>query len=120
MRDDGPGALSRPLLADVTSLRSRAHLPPGNPSCRPPSGSREGGECRGKHRRRHARPRGSRRRTAKESSSRTTDNEQRYGVTRLPTINQLVRKGRQDKATKAKTPALKGSPQRRGVCTRVY
>lgn len=40
--------------------------------------------------------------------------------TRLPTINQLVRKGRQDKATKAKTPALKGSPQRRGVCTRVY
>jgi len=40
--------------------------------------------------------------------------------TRLPTINQLVRKGRQDKTTKAKTPALKGSPQRRGVCTRVY
>jgi len=38
----------------------------------------------------------------------------------LPTINQLVRKGRQDKAAKAKTPALKGSPQRRGVCTRVY
>ena len=40
--------------------------------------------------------------------------------TRLPTINQLVRKGRQDKTTKVKTPALKGSPQRRGVCTRVY
>ena len=38
----------------------------------------------------------------------------------MPTINQLVRKGRQDKASKAKTPALKGSPQRRGVCTRVY
>ena len=38
----------------------------------------------------------------------------------MPTINQLVRKGRQDKATKVKTPALKGSPQRRGVCTRVY
>ena len=38
----------------------------------------------------------------------------------MPTIQQLVRKGRQDKATKAKTPALKGSPQRRGVCTRVY
>jgi small subunit ribosomal protein S12 len=37
-----------------------------------------------------------------------------------PTINQLVRKGRQDKTTKVKTPALKGSPQRRGVCTRVY
>ena len=39
---------------------------------------------------------------------------------RLPTINQLVRKGRQDKVGKTKTPALKGSPQRRGVCTRVY
>ena len=38
----------------------------------------------------------------------------------MPTINQLVRKGRQDKASKVKTPALKGSPQRRGVCTRVY
>src|SRR5687768_14472120 len=38
----------------------------------------------------------------------------------LPTINQLVRKGRQDKVEKTKTPALKGSPQRRGVCTRVY
>ncbi len=38
----------------------------------------------------------------------------------MPTINQLVRKGRQDKAAKVKTPALKGSPQRRGVCTRVY
>ena len=38
----------------------------------------------------------------------------------MPTINQLVRKGRTDKAGKAKTPALKGSPQRRGVCTRVY
>ena len=38
----------------------------------------------------------------------------------MPTINQLVRKGRQSKATKSNTPALKGSPQRRGVCTRVY
>ena len=38
----------------------------------------------------------------------------------LPTIQQLVRKGRQDKVEKTKTPALKGSPQRRGVCTRVY
>jgi small subunit ribosomal protein S12 len=38
----------------------------------------------------------------------------------VPTIQQLVRKGRSDKATKSKTPALKGSPQRRGVCTRVY
>ena len=38
----------------------------------------------------------------------------------MPTINQLVRKGRQDTVSKSKTPALKGSPQRRGVCTRVY
>jgi len=38
----------------------------------------------------------------------------------MPTIAQLVRKGRQRKTEKAKTPALKGSPQRRGVCTRVY
>jgi small subunit ribosomal protein S12 len=40
--------------------------------------------------------------------------------TGLPTIAQLVRKGRETKVAKAKTPALKGSPQRRGVCTRVY
>ena len=38
----------------------------------------------------------------------------------MPTIQQLVRKGRQDKVSKNKAPALKGSPQRRGVCTRVY
>lgn len=38
----------------------------------------------------------------------------------MPTIQQLVRKGRTPKPKKAKTPALKGSPQRRGVCTRVY
>ncbi|HET7304834.1 MAG TPA: 30S ribosomal protein S12, partial [Segeticoccus sp.] len=38
----------------------------------------------------------------------------------MPTINQLVRKGRQEKRGKVATPALKGSPQRRGVCTRVY
>jgi small subunit ribosomal protein S12 len=38
----------------------------------------------------------------------------------VPTISQLVRKGRVTKATKTKTPALRGAPQRRGVCTRVY
>ena len=38
----------------------------------------------------------------------------------MPTIQQLVRKGRQSKTSKVKTPALKGSPQKRGVCTRVY
>ena len=39
---------------------------------------------------------------------------------KLPTIQQLVRKGRESKFRKEKTPALKGAPQRRGVCTRVY
>jgi small subunit ribosomal protein S12 len=38
----------------------------------------------------------------------------------MPTIQQLVRHGRKTKRTKTKTPALKGSPQRRGVCTRVF
>ena len=38
----------------------------------------------------------------------------------MPTINQLVRKGRKQATTKSKTPALKGNPQKRGVCTRVY
>ena len=38
----------------------------------------------------------------------------------MPTINQLVRKPRVPQLTKNKVPALKGCPQRRGVCTRVY
>jgi len=38
----------------------------------------------------------------------------------LPTINQLIRKGRKVVVKKNKAPALKGSPQKRGVCTRVY
>jgi small subunit ribosomal protein S12 len=38
----------------------------------------------------------------------------------MPTIQQLVRKGRETPKGKTKSPALKGSPQRRGVCTRVY
>jgi small subunit ribosomal protein S12 len=38
----------------------------------------------------------------------------------LPTINQLIRKGRKQQVDKKKTPALKGNPQKRGVCTRVY
>jgi small subunit ribosomal protein S12 len=37
----------------------------------------------------------------------------------LPTINQLVRNGRQRKVQKTAAPALQGSPQRRGVCTQV-
>ncbi len=38
----------------------------------------------------------------------------------MPTINQLVRKGRTKVEGKTKAPALVGSPQRRGVCVRVY
>ena len=38
----------------------------------------------------------------------------------MPTINQLVRKGRKRLVKKTATPALKGNPQKRGVCTRVY
>ncbi|MDP3493988.1 MAG: 30S ribosomal protein S12, partial [Hyphomonadaceae bacterium] len=38
----------------------------------------------------------------------------------MPTIQQLIRKPRQDKPARNKVPALKGCPQRRGVCTRVY
>src|SRR3954464_6668437 len=38
----------------------------------------------------------------------------------MPTINQLIRKGRTDKLWKTKSPALQSCPQRRGVCTRVY
>jgi small subunit ribosomal protein S12 len=38
----------------------------------------------------------------------------------MPTINQLVKKGRKRVKKKTNTPALKGAPQKRGVCTRVY
>ncbi len=38
----------------------------------------------------------------------------------MPTINQLVRQGRREVEKKEKAPALRGSPQKRGVCTRVY
>ena len=38
----------------------------------------------------------------------------------MPTIQQLIRKPRKPKPQRSKTPALKGNPQRRGVCTRVY
>ncbi len=38
----------------------------------------------------------------------------------MPTINQLVRLGRKKIVKKTNTPALKGSPQKRGVCVRVY
>ncbi len=38
----------------------------------------------------------------------------------MPTIQQLVRKGRSPKVVNTKAPALQGNPMRRGVCTRVY
>ena len=38
----------------------------------------------------------------------------------MPTIQQLVRKGRTESTEKSKSPALEGCPQRRGVCVRVY
>lgn len=38
----------------------------------------------------------------------------------MPTINQLIRKGRKQVIDKNKVPALNASPQKRGVCTRVY
>ncbi len=38
----------------------------------------------------------------------------------MPTLNQLVRRGRKKKTTKSDTPALQGCPQKRGVCVRVY
>jgi small subunit ribosomal protein S12 len=44
-------------------------------------------------------------------------NEEVHG---MPTIHQLVRKGRQRQRDKTKSPALQSSPQKRGVCVRVY
>ncbi|MCC5914304.1 MAG: 30S ribosomal protein S12 [Balneolaceae bacterium] len=38
----------------------------------------------------------------------------------MPTINQLIRKGRKRKTSKTTAPALQNCPQKRGVCTRVY
>ena len=42
------------------------------------------------------------------------------GLENMPTINQLVRKGRQRVKYKTASPALQSNPQKRGVCTRVY
>ena len=38
----------------------------------------------------------------------------------MPTVNQLVRKGRKSQTKRNKVPALEACPQKRGVCTRVY
>jgi small subunit ribosomal protein S12 len=43
-----------------------------------------------------------------------------YYEDKMPTINQLVKDGRKRMNKKTNTPALKGAPQKRGVCTRVY
>ena len=58
--------------------------------------------------------------TCRSSGLVATINSTERDIKAVPTIQQLVRKGREDKVSKTKTPALKGSPQRRGVCTRVY
>lgn len=50
--------------------------------------------------------------------SRKISIENRFGF--MPTVNQLVRKGRARLAKKTKSPALQNNPQKRGVCTRVY
>jgi small subunit ribosomal protein S12 len=52
--------------------------------------------------------------------SSSTDLQERGLRVRMPTISQLVRNGREKLQTKRKAPALKESPQKRGVCTRVY
>jgi small subunit ribosomal protein S12 len=57
------------------------------------------------------------RKPADRAGQRTRAKNQEY---QLPTIQQLVRKGRTPKVTKTKAPALKANPQQRGVCTRVY
>jgi len=46
--------------------------------------------------------------------------ERKQSVFSVHTIQQLIRQGRSSQSSKTKTPALKGSPQRRGVCTRVF
>jgi small subunit ribosomal protein S12 len=48
------------------------------------------------------------------------DGDRTKRTIRMPTINQLVRKGRKPAVSKSKVPALQDSPQKRGVCTRVY
>ncbi|GLZ50820.1 hypothetical protein Acsp07_04370 [Actinomycetospora sp. NBRC 106378] len=80
------------------------------------TGCAGGVECEGRGRScRHARPR-----VQGSDTDETAQIEQDEPEERMPTIQQLVRRGREDKVEKTKTAALKGSPQRRGVCTRVY
>jgi small subunit ribosomal protein S12 len=46
--------------------------------------------------------------------------EEESEANRMPTVNQLIRKPRRPNLARTKAPALQGSPQKRGVCTRVY
>ena len=54
------------------------------------------------------------------AAPRIFDRNQPVNEENMPTINQLIRKGRKRIKSKSNTPALKGAPQKRGVCTRVY
>ena len=75
---------------------------------------------------RHARLGAYRGEEARPDRARNSESSRRFAEQngserkRVPTIQQLVRQGRQSKREKSKSPALRGSPQRRGVCTRVY
>src|SRR5207249_3005652 len=51
--------------------------------------------------------------------ARSTTFWRRFVFTKMPTINQLIRKGRRKVLVKSKSPALVGCPQRRGVCVQV-
>jgi small subunit ribosomal protein S12 len=48
------------------------------------------------------------------------EKKKKKGEAFMPTINQLVRKGRTPQKVKSKVPAMDANPQKRGVCTRVY
>src|SRR5204862_4861477 len=49
----------------------------------------------------------------------TTQAALHFWIWKMPTINQLIRKGRRKVSVKSKSPALAGCPQRRGVCVQV-
>src|SRR4051794_6458718 len=111
---------SEPTLAAVNTVdRTAAGPAPLSPGTPQPNHWFARGGCRGERRARHTRVRGSGEAphqgvpAGPQPRSGGTEHQLRT-ENRLPTINQLVRKGRQDKVTKTKTPALKGSPQRRG------
>jgi small subunit ribosomal protein S12 len=53
-----------------------------------------------------------------QSNRRSSGNTKVKGF--MPTINQLIRKGREPQKAKSKVPAMEQNPQKRGVCTRVY